>query len=254
MIIKLILIIFFQFLCFLSFSQGIVNTESSLRNVNDGFNFSNTLEGDIQTGNVDIIEVNSSIIFSYKFNKTLIRLINGYEYLEEDKIVESNDLSSHLRINHFSSKKEFNSFYVFFQIQSAKSIFQKSRRLIGSGYRFRVIKKLNNYFDISPGYFIENEIYDFKNQDIKVKNNRLSLNNFFHLELNDKISIDSVTYFQLNSEDRSDFRLYIEPKLLYNLNKINFYLRYLYKYHSSPYIDIFKLDRDLLLGIEINLN
>ena len=253
--IKWIPVFLFQILSLNSYSQGIINTESSLREINNGFNFSSNLEGDIQTGNVDIIEVNSSIIFSYKLDKILIRLINGYEYLEEDKLVESNDVSSHFRMNHFTSNNKFNSIYFFFQIQSAKSINQISRILRGAGYRFRLFNKSKDYFDISTGYFLEIEKYDYLNQETKVKNNRLSLNNFFFFRITNKLSIDGVTYFQLNLKNRDDFRLFFEPKLIFNIDKaISFYLRFSNKYHSSPYINIFKRDRDLLIGLELNLN
>ena len=99
------------------------------------------------------------------------------------------------------------------------------------------------------------EKYDYLNQETKVKNNRLSLNNFFFFRITNKLSIDGVTYFQLNFKNRDDFRLFFEPKLIFNFNKAtSFYLRFNNKYHSSPYIDIFKRDRDLLIGLELNLN
>ena len=144
--------------------------------------------------------------------------------------------------------------YIFFRSQ-AKSINQKSRILKGAGYRFRLFNKSKDYFDISTGYFLEIEKYDFLDQETKVKNNRLSLNNFFFFRITNKLSIDGVTYFQLNLNNRDDFRLFFEPKLIFNIDKaISFYLRFSNKYHSSPYIDIFKTDRDLLIGLELNLN
>lgn len=248
-----ILNFFFVFITISGFSQGIINTESSLREISSGFNFYSSLDGDIKKGNIDLIEINSSIIFSYKFKNALIRLINGYEYLEEDGEVEANDFSTHLRVNILD--ENLNSLFLFTQLQSAKSIFQKRRNLLGIGYRFRIIKRNKSYyFDIAPGFFTENETYDFNEVETVISNTRFSLNNYFNLSLLEKLNLDCVTYFQINSKKIDDYRLYFEPKLIYEMNKVNFYFKYSSKFHSTPYINIKSKDQDLMFGIEININ
>jgi len=84
-----------------------------------------------------------------------------------------------------------------------------------------------------------------------VKNNfRVSLNNFMNFNINNQLSLSSETYFQISSKNIEDYRLFIEPKLNLSLKKLNFYYRYLFKYHSTPYINIFKKDVNGRFGVE----
>ena len=234
-------------------AQGVVNTESILNEIENGFNLSGIVEGDFQRGNVNLIEFNASNLFSYSTTSTLVRLISTYEYLEEDNEMISNDITSHLRLNFYGKNR--NSLFLFLQAQSAASMFQKSRILEGLGYRLRLFKNnKSNYFDIAPGFFHESEVYDYENQITKVNNLRLSLNNFFNIQLSEKFNFSNVTYLQFNAKNTEDIRLFVEPKFTFNMDKFSLFLRYSYKHHSTPYIDIFNSDTDLLFGLEFTFN
>ena len=50
-----------------------------------------------------------------------------------------------------------------------------------------------------------------------------------------------------------DYRLFLEPRIYYTLNKFNIFLDWTYRFHSTPYIDIFRTDNSLNAGIEFNL-
>lgn len=242
----LILTLFFKGFYF--YSQGIINTESMLNQLSNGFNLSTSLEGDFKSGNVNLNEISSTSQLSFTKSSTLIRLITSYDFIEENNEILSNDFTSHIRINSYNMHGS--SFFAFFQFQKAVSISLKRRFLIGTGYRYRLFNKKSNYFDLAPGIFFENEEYYF-NKLITVQNNfRVSLNNFMNFTISDQLSLSSVTYFQISSKNIEDFRLFVEPKLNLSLKKFNFYYRYLFKYHSTPYINIFSKDVNGRFGVE----
>lgn len=64
----LIFILFFKG-CY-SYSQGIINTESLLNQLSNGFNLSTSLEGDFKSGNVNLNEISSTSQLSFTKSST----------------------------------------------------------------------------------------------------------------------------------------------------------------------------------------
>ena len=240
------------FTSFFTFSQTIINTETLLVKIDSSTTvFRSNLEADFNFGNIELLQVNNSISLGTKIKNNLIRLSFGYEYISENKEIIANDWTGQIRLNHLIND---NSFFVFLQGQNVVSLSMKHRYLLGGGYRFRLLNKESNYFDFSGGLFYENELYtDLDESLIQINNFRYSFSSFFNIKLSNQIDLNTSLFYQINTKNTKDYRLYIEPRLYFNFNKISLYSTIRDRFHSTPYIDVCKRDTELLFGIELNL-
>lgn len=236
---------------FVSFSQSIVNTENMSAKLDSTFVFSTSLDGNYTTGNIELIQVNSANQLAYKNGKSLVRLFFNYEYISQDNETISSDYTSQLR---YSYSLNNSSIYSFVQGQKALSLSLNSRYLLGIGYRKSLIKKNKNYLDLAFGPFYENEIYlkDTEN-DVHIINYRYGFSSFFNIKISDKLENNTVIYYQLNAENFDDYRVYLEPKLVYNFEHFKIYSSLRYRYHSTPYIDIKNIDAQVLFGFSYDI-
>lgn len=237
----------------ISWGQAIINTETLLKDIDSTIFFSTNAEGDIKSGNINLLQFNGSVLGGFKKKNHLVRGFVNYEFLSEEKRTISSDLSGQFRYNVFVRE---HSFYTFFQLQNTLSLQLNKRFVTGLGFRQAFIKKdsSKNYFDISYGVFYENEVYqETSNSLLNIENIRISLASFSQFQLGKKCRIMTVTYFQMNSQSMNDFRVFVEPRFYYDLQKISFYLKGMYRYHNTPYIDIQNYDSDFLVGFEYKL-
>lgn len=236
---------------FIGHSQSIVNTESMSAKTDSTFVFTTSLEGNYTTGNIELIQVNAANQLAYKKNKNLLRLFFNYEYISQEKETISSDYTSQLR---YSYALKNNSLFSFIQGQKAVSLSLNSRYLLGVGYRQSIVKKGSNYLDVAFGPFYENEMYlKSTEREVHIINYRYSLSSFFNFKITDKLENNTVLYYQLNTNDSSDYRIYIEPTLVYNFDHFKIYTTLRYRYHSTPYIDIKNTDSQLLFGINYEM-
>ena len=245
---KLILLLLF---ILKSNSQTILNTEKLLSEVDSTFVTAISFEGDFQSGNIDLVDAGLSIMIGKKVDRSIYRLIIGYQHQSEDNEVLSNDISGQLRYNYTINK---NSIFSFFQFQNAKSLLMKHRYLIGLGYRQNIFLKNGQYIDLSYGLFHENELYNNDLGDVKVNNLRHSISLFFKVDLEENIFLNNSLYLQYNTSDLKDYRSYIEPRIYFEFEKFNMYLSSKNRFHSKPYVDIKRSDNEILVGFEIGLN
>ena len=244
---------FISFILFATFSkaQSIVNTENMSSKLDSTFVLTTSFDGDYTSGNIELIQFNSANQLAFKKDKNLVRLFFNYEYISQDKEVISSDYTSQLR---YSYALKNNSLYTFIQAQKAVSLSLNNRFLIGIGYRKSILKKNKNYLDIAFGPFYENEMY-LKNSDkeIHVINYRYSFSSFFNFKITNKLENNTVFYYQLNSEDFKDYRIYLEPKIAYSFEHFKIYTTVRYRFHSTPYIAIKKTDSQILFGFSYDL-
>lgn len=234
-----------------SFTQTIINTESLLREIDSTFAFKLNIEGNVNFGNIEFAQLNNSLSIGKKINNSLVRLSFGYEYISEEKDVLADDWVGQVRFNKFYKK---NSAFLFFQGQNVKSLKILHRYLIGAGYRIRIKEKQTDYFDFSLGFFYEDELYEGVNfSKIQKYNYRYSLSSFSNFSITEKILLNTSIYYQINTNDLGDARLFIEPRLYFNFTSFPIYLNLKYRYHSKPYVEILKSDTELTFGIEIDL-
>lgn len=247
----IILIFLISFFVTNSFSQTIINTESLLREIDSTFAFKLNIEGNVNFGNIEFAQLNNSLSIGKKINNSLVRLSFGYEYISEEKDVLADDWVGQVRFNKFYKK---NSAFLFLQGQNVKSLKLLHRYLIGAGYRIRIKEKQTDYFDFSLGFFYEDELYEAVNlSKIEKYNYRYSLSSFSNFSITEKILLNTSIYYQINTNDLGDARLFIEPRLYFNFTSFPIYLNLKYRYHSKPYVEILKSDTELTFGIEIDL-
>ena len=180
-----------------------------------------------------------------------MRLFFNYEYISQDKETISSDYTSQFR---YSYALKNNSIYSFIQGQKAVSLSLNSRYLIGIGYRQSIFKKNKDYLDIAFGPFYENEMY-LKNseENVHVINYRYSFSSFFNFKITEKLENNTVFYYQLNSKEFQDYRIYLEPKIIYSFEHFKIYTTIRYRFHSTPYIQIKKTDSQILFGFSYDL-
>ena len=249
--------LFTLFLSLLGFSlsaQSIVNTELILKDIDSTSAVNINIEGDLKFGNIELVEVNNQLTYGAQFGKNLLRLSVGHEFLEENGEKLANDWVGQARLNHFLGK---NSVFTFIQAQNTISLNLKSRYLFGAGYRQNIISSGEgrpNYLDLSAGIFKELEEYTREEQDnLKVDNLRYSISAFSNVAITKKLSLNTTIYYQLNQSNLEDYRIYLEPRLNYSLDKISLYLTNRCRYHSTPYVPVNREDQDYLFGVEISL-
>lgn len=246
--ILLLLLISFSFSN--SFGQTIINTEALLKEIDSTFAFKLNIEGNVNFGNIEFGQLNNSLSIGKKINNSLLRLSFGYEYISEDKEVLADDWVGQIRLNKFYKK---NSAFIFVQGQNVKSLKLLHRYLMGAGYRIRIKEKQTNYFDFSLGLFYEDELYEAENlSQIEKYNYRYSLSSFSNFSITEKILLNTSIYYQINTEDLNDRRLFIEPRLYFDFTSFPIYLNLKYRYHSKPYVEILKSDTELTFGVEID--
>ena len=215
------------------------------------FVFTASFDGNYTSGNIELIQLNSANQLSYKNDRNLVRLFFNYEYISQDEETISSDYTSQLR---YSYALKNNSIYSFIQGQKAVSLSLNSRYLIGIGYRQSIFKKNKDYLDIAFGPFYENEMY-LKNseENVHVINYRYSFSSFFNFKITEKLENNTVFYFQLNSKEFQDYRIYLEPKIIYSFAHFKIYTTIRYRFHSTPYIQIKKTDSQILFGFSYDL-
>ena len=140
---------------------------------------------------------------------------------------------------------------MFFQAQNVKSLNINNRILFGGGYRNRLIGNIQNYTDISIGIFKENEDYNIESGKLKIRNFRYSLSILSQYKLSEKISLNNTLYYQLNTKNIQDYRIFVEPRLSISFEKINLFITTRNRFHSMPYlIDLKSNDNNTSFGFE----
>ena len=244
---------YLKILVFFSFSilhsQTIINSERVLSRVDSTLVISAGIDGDFNFGNLDLIQANFSTQIGKKFNNNLFRGVFNYAYNSEDKEVLSNDWTGQLRFNHFISN---NSIFAFIQGQNVKSLRMKYRYLYGGGYRLKTYTHKDNYIDTSFGLFKEHEQYEDINSLVEVNNLRYSLSAFSMFRISDSVLFETTIYWQINSRNLNDYRIYIEPRIsILKNDHIEFFITTRNRYHSTPYIMVAKNDNQSSIGIQI---
>ena len=248
---KYLILSFILFYGLVLSAQTIINTENMLIDDEDKLSYAMSLQGDLNFGNLDLIQFSTAHQIAKPINKHLFRLLFNYDYIRESGTEISSDITSQLRYNY---KINNNSFFAFLQAQNIKTLRLNHRYISGGGYRHRMIQKADNFWDLSVGLFFENELYDrnliTQNQ---VDNWRYSLSTFLKNEISEKLLINLSLYYQINTSTIKDYRLFLEPRMYYTLDKFNLFLDWTYRFHSTPYIDILRTDNSFNFGVEFNL-
>ena len=232
-------------------AQTIINTENMMIDDQGKLSYALSFQGDLNFGNIDLIQFSTAQQLSKSVDKHLFRLLLNYDYIKESGTEISSDYTGQIRYNYRINK---NSFFAFLQAQNIKSLRMNHRYTSGGGYRHRMIQKEDNFWDLSAGLFFEDELYDNNlSTQNQVYNWRYSLSTFLKHKFSEKLFINLSLYYQINTSNTKDYRLFLEPRIYYTLNKFNVFLDWTHRFHSTPYIDIFRTDNSMNIGIEFKL-
>ena len=230
----------------LGYSQTILNSESLLNHSADKLTAQLNLSVDWESGNENTFATFNQILVGVKKGNQLWRLIIGHDYEDDEGEIVANDWSGQLRLNHYVNAK--NSIYIFMQSQNIRVLQMNHRYLLGGGYRHSLYANQSQYFDLAAGLFYEDEEYP------KLQTNKLrfNINGFVRVKIFKKLFFNCVTYFQINTKDTSDIRLFVEPKINFELDKFTLSIVGQNRYNSTPYLRNKKNDFLSQLVLTIN--
>ena len=212
------------------YSQTILNSESLLNHSADKLTTQLNLSVDWESGNENTFATFNQILVGRKKGKQLWRLIIGHDYEDDEGEIVANDWSGQLRLNHYVNDK--NSIYGFIQSQNNLVLQMNHRHLFGGGYRHSLYANESQYFDLAAGLFYEDEEYP----ELQSDKLRFNINGFVRMKIFEKLFFNCVSYFQINTKDTSDIRLFVEPKINFELDKFTLSIVGQNRYNSVPYL------------------
>lgn len=214
----------------LGYSQTILNSESLLNHSADKLATQLNLSAGWESGNENTFTTFNQLLIGTKKGKQLWRLIIGHDYEDDEGEIVANDWSGQLRLNHYVNAK--NSIYGFVQSQNIRVLQMNHRYLFGGGYRHSLYADDSQYFDLAAGLFYEYEEYP----ELKTDKLRFNINGFVRVKIFKKMFLNCVTYFQVNTKNLSDIRLFVEPKFNFELDKFTLSIVGQNRYNSTPYL------------------
>ena len=251
--------IIFCFINSMFFGQSIVNTEKLFNKNKDGLQVSSEFNGTSISGNASVFILGYSLNFSYKKNKSLLRLFSGGQYISQNKTEVSNSAFSQLRYDYQINDKS--RYFMFTQLQSNAILLFNRRLLGGLGYRRNLINierdsssKIN--FDLSLGVMQEEEVLNRsrlpQNEKYYTNYTRSIFSMVGSWKYKKKLTIINTTYFQQYLFSLADYRLLNETNMLYKLNKnLSLSLDIEYRFDSDPPSLLTNKDLNSNLGLVI---
>ena len=249
-------------LCFMSFSQTVVNTESNLNKIDSTFHLFIDGMGDYKKGNIDFFMIKSNLTIGSRVKgKNLLRLTFSNNYQKFNGNAFKNNISGQFRYNYFYNVEKHHSIFSFVQIgKSMRSLIDR-RFLVGGGVRKRITPSKNTgYLDIALGAFYENESYpSYTFQEVEFDPNtynnlRLTLNVFTRLKFNTHWNLVTVMYSQWKSSRLKNYRVFFDTTLNYIISKrATIFLKFNARVQSEPYIPFISNETDTLLGFRVSI-
>ena len=243
------------------FGQSIVNTEKLFNKNKEGLQVSSEFNGTSISGNASVFILGYSLNFSYKKNKSFLRLLSGGQYISQNKNEVSNSAFSQLRYDYQINHKS--RYFMFTQLQSNAILLFNRRLLAGLGYRKNLINierdsssRIN--FDLSIGIMQEEEVLNRsrlpQNEKYYTNYTRSIISMVGSWKYKKKITVINTTYFQQYLFSISDYRLLNETNMLYKLNKnLSLSVDIEYRFDSDPPSQLTNKDLNSNLGLVIVL-
>lgn len=259
---KIYILTVFSILTFSNtFSQTVINTESTLNKIDSTFHLFLDAMGDYQKGNIEFFMIKSSLTIGSRFKeKNLIRMTFSNNFQKFNGNTFQNITSGQIRYNYFYNVEKHHSIFSFMQLGKSKRSLLNKRFLLGGGIRNRITPSENaGYIDLAYGLFYEKEkypLYSFENTNFPSfeKNNlRLTFNIFTKLKINKHINLISVLYSQWKSNELSNTRIFIDTSLNYVIGKTTIFLKYSLRHQSKPYVPFIVDESDIMIGFRISI-
>ncbi len=258
---KIFYLMVFCFTTSIFFGQSIVNTEKLFNKNKEGLQVSSEFNGTSISGNASVFILGYSLNFSYKKNKSFLRLLSGGQYISQNKNEVSNSAFSQLRYDYQINHKS--RYFMFTQLQSNAILLFNRRLLAGLGYRKNLINierdsssRIN--FDLSIGIMQEEEVLNRsrlpQNEKYYTNYTRSIISMVGSWKYKKKITVINTTYFQQYLFSISDYRLLNETNMLYKLNKnLSLSVDIEYRFDSDPPSQLTNKDLNSNLGLVIVL-
>lgn len=224
------LFIFFLSISFFSFSQSVVNTESSrldtLRNgirgnIELGLNFVQNINNVLQTQNSSQFQWNKNKHSLMSFNALNLTVFNDSKVLNEG--VQYLRYSYHL--------KEYLDLETFGQAQYNEIIKIRGRYLMGIGPRLHIFDSEKDSVKLHLGVHYMRE---YEEETTGKFNRHHRINNVlaFGWPINEKVNLNAIAYYQPDMQDFKDFRFSSEASIQIKILK-----RLTFKYSMAWFYD-----------------
>ncbi len=252
-LIIILLIIFYG-----SLTNAQINTEQFRENISGhGFKGNAGLEFGLNSGNSNYISVSGNMRLDYYEEDYHLFLVSNYEYKEgnDEKIL--NHGFAHLRCDINLNTKT--SWEIFTQIEFNDLIALNERSLLGTGFRFDVLKYFHQEDSTSAfkiflgiGAMYENEIYNA--QPGTITKDLIRSTNYIDIywRINDIVNFSLVNYYQPYVKDISNYRLLTDASVQFKISSnLTFSVHLLNRYDNKPVTKLKKDDLELRNGITL---
>ncbi|MBN2355915.1 DUF481 domain-containing protein [candidate division KSB1 bacterium] len=244
--------IFLPVLCLILPVTAQVNTERFRQDADStGFSGHVDLTATVSTGNTSYrhIAVGSRLNYNWGEDYTFLVSDIGYTRERDKKIFDQ--MFFHLR-NVFAVNRHLQH-EMFVQYDFNKKRKLSARKLIGTGLRFRLLKKGPFKFRVGLSYMYEIEDYDLPDQSSHEKHaeaHRLSNYETFEFAIDKNLTLLSVTYFQPEIGKWDDIKIISENALIIDAGKhLDVTIKYNLRYDSRPPDATEELDTISTFGI-----
>jgi len=235
-----------------AYFQGVINSEKLFNQQVDQFYFVISPTVDFQKGNSDVFEASVQLSSLYKLtDKHWLKLTGGVDMIQENGLDVSND--KFLQFRHTFSLTPRSHTFTFYQLQNSFTLGVKKRQLIGSGVRFKVIKKEIIRLDFGVGVMNEIEVYNY---DIQDENKFRVTSMLVFKKTFEAVAIKNVAYFQPNITRWSDFRLLNEFDFTFEINEwLEYEVNYIVRFdNEKPDFLEEQIDQYITSGFNIKFN
>lgn len=229
-----------------------VNTEQYRKDsVAIGFTGNTNLEVIAITGNTDfqLLNIGGRLNYNYGDDYTFLVLDAGYGWEDGNSFIDQ--MFAHLR--HVITPADLIQFELFAQYDNNKKRLLLNRELLGGGVRFKLLSGNNFKLRFGAAYMFEAEDYDIPPESTEKKYervHRLSSYITFNYDIQENLSLVSVTYLQPKPDSPDDYRLINENVLTVILGKfIDLYIKFNLRYDSLPPYKIKQTDTVTKMGI-----
>jgi hypothetical protein len=216
---KRALLFLFLFTSRCSFAQ-VINIESK-RFLNDtnGFVGSALANFSINQTTKQVIALGVNVHAQYQYNRHRILAITDLSFIKAGDQDFVNSGYQHVRYNYKIVNRV--TWEAFVQGQYNRVLLLDRRYLVGTGPRFKVVKKKNFRVYTACLYMYEYQVQNF--DSITKYNNRLSTYVTVSFALSKILDFTSTTFYQPNLADFADYRIANDSALEFNLSqKLNF--------------------------------
>ncbi len=242
-----------------SICSGQVNTEKYRKEYDKrGFVVNNAFLFGFTTGNIEYLSIKEFFRLDYIAKKSNYFLVGSYHTKKSDSARIINQGFMHLRgIRNISDRF---SVETFIQKEFSEFIDLNDRNLIGGGGRINLInyqsKDTLSTFRIFCGFGLmyEAEVYDTEPEN--TKKNLLRSTNYLTMkwDVNDKIEVSNVTYFQPSLERFRNFRIVSELNVEFLIiKKVYFSVDFAMRYDNEPVTNVEKYDISINNGLRFTI-